>query len=1490
MSGNDEKVVIQTFSAPSLKVSDLKKAGKKKEFLSDYRSYVRKCENSAGTAAHCSLLSCFDHDLLERLLSSYALRDAEGKAIMNKDGITEAILEEFLDPKLSKEITITKPQLQGFLSNVKWQKNVTFVEAVSLLVGDIYTALDEAGWKEAFTEEQRLNPKWLTTSMLSKISHAHFAEELEAALAANGEEAKKSWKKAVDRAFELAKRFDLWTKNDGTTRASGKEQSKKKDQKESSATKTGGKRDREAPYCLNKDTCWGERHFVKDCPKTPEAKKKELLEAFKAKKKRTVKPRVNFLRKRLADSCTKFLIQGMLVEAEADTGSPVTICPSRLVKQLRSRGVHLKECKLEHPRSYAMAGGEAELRVTSEVTIPTLTLKAQGTIIDLKNVRLYVSEEVKTMLLGRAILQELGFDFTQFLTRQAHTLHGKDCQLLSPDEELQGEQGRAVSHLYEASTLKQEEDEGMPYLQVPPELAQQEREFQDMLVRTKEQMSEVPELYERLERVLLEHRDVFCSDYSETPAKVPPMHLKLKEGISPTQTPVRRYKPSQREFMDKTIDKLVQKKILRPVEEAAWWSAPHMVPKADTWRFTVDLRAVNLATMPEVHNKGTLEDEVAKLAGARFFSSLDMAHCFWQMPLEESAQLYHAIVAPTGLYAPTRVLHGAKNASIYTERVLTAAFAKISNNLATYLDDHLVFGKDENAWLAALTHYLKICKSRNILVSAKKAQLFAREVSWCGRRITKEGVTYESRNFQALQDMPMPTNAAELQQLLCAVNWMRLAIPAYEELVRPLHELLLRKSRKAASSKASVLRAYPILGDDLTEEVLDSFAQVKNRIRNRVQLAHFDPEKKDAVLCLSTDASQEGWAGVLTKISREDLEKPMLQQRHEPVAFASGKFNTTQKNWSTIEQEAYSVLTSMERFRCWTLYTTTRVCTDSKVLNYIWKPIPEAVANRLGLSSIAVSKLARWALRLSAFDYEIEHIAGADNHFPDLLSRWGTRRKINFIKATSQDRFDRNKFSERIFEEVRQAQRTFGSKRRKGSKTMTYAVPPEAKELITRIMTMAHGAAEHRNLKNTLSSVRDLFTWPKLEEDVKTFVDGCILCQKTRRGERVPRPLGNLLHAEKPNELLHFDFLYLSEEGRFSYLLVLKDDFSGLCLLHPSRSADTEAVVQALQLWIGLFGVPKFFHSDTASHFKNHVMKRLALRLQIEHSFAVAYAPWSNGSVERLMRSVLEVFRRICAKEGRAYKEWHLYVSAVQRVLNTRPTRRLQEKSPAQVFTNAEDQAKNLSILLEEMQEPRVVDVDKEFSSIIDTMQESWEAFHKGLNQQFSKERKRQIERHNAKTNIQEQNFEVGDYVLVGLPDAKKSHKLSLRWQGPARVVELSDSDLVFGVQFLNQEKVSFIHASRLLHYADGKLGLPAEVLEHVEQEAVDYFVVDKILDVRSTEDGEDYEVLIKWQGYDEETWEPFSEMAKDCEELMEGFVTSMKDKKLKKILSRRFR
>jgi hypothetical protein len=96
--------------------------------------------------------------------------------------------------------------------------------------------------------------------------------------------------------------------------------------------------------------------------------------------------------------------------------------------------------------------------------------------------------------------------------------------------------------------------------------------------------------------------------------------------------------------------------------------------------------------------------------------------------------------------------------------------------------------------------------------------------------------------------------------------------------------------------------------------------------------------------------------------------------------------------------------------------------------------------------------------------------------------------------------------------------------------------PERAVELQVRLCVEAHcRSAGHRAYEATLGAIKEYMTWTIMAKDVKVFVQNCLHLVAKILGDKVLRPLGTPLHATKPNEILHFDFLYtgLSRDGKY---------------------------------------------------------------------------------------------------------------------------------------------------------------------------------------------------------------------------------------------------------------------------------------------------------------------------------------------------------------------
>ena len=268
---------------------------------------------------------------------------------------------------------------------------------------------------------------------------------------------------------------------------------------------------------------------------------------------------------------------------------------------------------------------------------------------------------------------------------------------------------------------------------------------------------------------------------------------------------------------------------------------------------------------------------------------------------------------------------------------------------------------------------------------AAKCKLFLREVTWCGRAISADGIKLDPKRLEAIVNMPCPKTSGDLQQLVCAANWMRFTIPKFSRIMETLSKVLEQVYTKGGGRTKRAASKITLDATFWNSDHDQTFKVVKEALRNAVTLAHPDPEK---ILCLFTDASETNWAGTLTQIPKIHLDEDFENQHHDPLAFLSGSYKKSSFHWSTLEKEAFAIVTSVTRLDYMLMRPEGLILfTDHKNLTFIFHPV---IVN-LRIAKHTANKIERWAMQLSAFRYTINHISGEDNCWADLLSRWGGR-------------------------------------------------------------------------------------------------------------------------------------------------------------------------------------------------------------------------------------------------------------------------------------------------------------------------------------------------------------------------------------------------------------------------------------------------------------------------------------------------------------------
>ena len=292
---------------------------------------------------------------------------------------------------------------------------------------------------------------------------------------------------------------------------------------------------------------------------------------------------------------------------------------------------------------------------------------------------------------------------------------------------------------------------------------------------------------------------------------------------------------------------------------------------------------------------------------------------------------------------------GLKNAASYFQRVMATVvlIGLIYLICELYIDDILVFGKDDEDFIHNLEEVFKRLRQYNVTLNPKKCRFGMDKVEYVGHVISFEGITFSDEKRVKVLDFPLPSTQKDLQAFLGLVNYFRDHVPDMTGLVKPLRELIDTKKKNQRLT-------WPTIATD-------NFYKVRDVVANCPALYFVD---EHAPIIVMTDASDYGIGAYIYQL---------IDNKERPIIFYSSALSGAELNWSTIEKEGYAIFATLTKYSHLLRDNKFLLRTDHMNLTYI----------NLGTSQ----KVQRWKLALQEFDFDIEHVAGKLNVVADAFSR-----------------------------------------------------------------------------------------------------------------------------------------------------------------------------------------------------------------------------------------------------------------------------------------------------------------------------------------------------------------------------------------------------------------------------------------------------------------------------------------------------------------------
>ena len=451
----------------------------------------------------------------------------------------------------------------------------------------------------------------------------------------------------------------------------------------------------------------------------------------------------------------------------------------------------------------------------------------------------------------------------------------------------------------------------------------------------------------QLQNLINEYRDIFALSPQDLGRTNWVQHTINTQGAPPIRMRPYRVPEAQKERIENCIDEMLEQGIIRP--SASPWASPVvLVKKPDgSDKFCVDFRALNDITKKDSYPLPRVAESLGALFGTQYFSSMDLMSGYWQIEMDPESREKTAFVTHAGLFEFNVMPFGLCNAPSCFQRLMECVLRSLNWRIALiYLDDVLVYSRTFRDHLDHLRLVFDRFREAGLKLKPKKCHFGQKSVKFLGHVISKDGVQRDPDKIKAIKEYPVPRRVKDVRAFLGLANYYRKFVRDFSKIAGPLHDL---------TKKALKFR--------WTDECQAAFERLKSALIQAPILGYPD---FTLPFDLYVDASDEALGMVLGQVQNG---------REVVISYSGRKLLPAEKNYSVTEREALAVVAGIKYFQPYVYGRRFTVHTDHNAVRWL-----------MGIKE-PTGRLARWAVLLQQYDFNIVHRSGKSNGNADALSR-----------------------------------------------------------------------------------------------------------------------------------------------------------------------------------------------------------------------------------------------------------------------------------------------------------------------------------------------------------------------------------------------------------------------------------------------------------------------------------------------------------------------
>ena len=232
-----------------------------------------------------------------------------------------------------------------------------------------------------------------------------------------------------------------------------------------------------------------------------------------------------------------------------------------------------------------------------------------------------------------------------------------------------------------------------------------------------------------------------------------------------------RMAPAKMAELKKQLEELLDKGFIRP--NVSPWGAPVLlVKKKDgSFRMCIDYRALNRVTVKNKYPLPRIDELLDQLKGAKWFSKIDLASGYHQIPIEPNDVRKTAFRTRYGHYEFVVMTYGLTNVPAAFMKMMNGIFRDFLDEFVIiFIDDILVYSRSKEDHERHLRAVIERLREHKLFAKLSKCSFWQKSIGFLRHIVSDQGVSVDTEKILSIRAWPQPKNATEVRSFLGLVG------------------------------------------------------------------------------------------------------------------------------------------------------------------------------------------------------------------------------------------------------------------------------------------------------------------------------------------------------------------------------------------------------------------------------------------------------------------------------------------------------------------------------------------------------------------------------------------------------------------------------------------------------------------------------------------------------------------------------------------------